>query len=65
MQHSRGAPKIEGGPQKKGGPEATASFTSPNIHHWLEIQSSSRGQQKFFIFIQQKNKKNILYLFCA
>ena len=31
----------------------------------LEIQSSSRGQQKFFIFIQQKNKKNILYLFYA
>ena len=23
------------GPLKKGGPEATASFTSPNIHHWL------------------------------
>ena len=31
----------------------------------LEIQPSSRGQQKFFIFIQQKNKKKFLYLFCA
>ena len=29
-----GALKIEGGPQKKGGPEATASFSLPNIHHW-------------------------------
>ena len=29
-----GALKIEGGPPKKGGPEATASFASPNIHHW-------------------------------
>ena len=28
-----GALKIEGGPPKKGGPEATASFASPNIHH--------------------------------
>ena len=25
---------FEGGPPKKGGPEATASFASPNIHHW-------------------------------
>ena len=24
---------FEGGPPKKGGPEATASFASPNIHH--------------------------------
>ena len=23
-----------GGPQKKGGPEVTASFASPNIHHF-------------------------------
>ena len=26
--------KSRGGPPKKGGPEATASFASPNIHHW-------------------------------
>ena len=37
-----GALKIEGGPQKKGGPEVTASFASPNIHHciWPPFQKS-------------------------
>ena len=30
---SRGVPKIEEDPKKRG-PEATASFASPNIHHW-------------------------------
>ena len=31
----------------------------------LEIQSSSRGQQKFFIFIQQKNlKKFFIFILC-
>ena len=31
----------------------------------LEIQSSSRGQQKFFIFIQQKNfEKFFIFILC-
>ena len=40
MLFSRGALKIEGGPPKKGGPEATASFASPNIHHWSSLKLS-------------------------
>ena len=35
MCYFRGGPKIEGTP-KKGRPEATASFASPNIHHWVQ-----------------------------
>ena len=37
---SREALKIEGGPPKKGGPEATASFASPNIHYWICLSFS-------------------------